>query len=479
VAKQKTQWSIYQQAIFDDIKNGANGTNTVVIAVAGSGKTSTLIEGFRYIPKRLTSLMLAFGKANADELRERAPSYVYCATFHSLGFTAIKNSFGSKVALDPHKTTNIITKLLEEQNINKQDRNGFDTIISLERAVSLCKNYLVDTPAKIDDLMDDFDIDTVLLEREDYIKNVCQILRRCKEEKRCIDYNDMIFFPYVFNLPVGQWDRVFIDETQDLSAAQIHMALKACKKGGRILALGDPKQAIFAFRGADNNSVDNVIKRLNAKVLPLSVSYRCAKKIVKLAQEIVPDIQAAPNAKEGKIIHLSEKGFLEQVRPGDFILSRLNAPLIYHCLALLRMKVPANIKGRDVGAQLNYMIRKSEKKTVGDFLQWLADWKTSEIARLKEKGRDPILIVDKAACLETLCEGARSLSEVSDNIKTLFNDGDDGDRVILSTSHRAKGLERDRVFMLCKTYRRDMNPEENNIIYVSWTRAKNELYLVY
>lgn len=478
MAKQKL-WSDFQQAIFEDIKNGANGTNTVVIAVAGSGKTSTLIEGFRYIPKRLTSLMVAFGKANADELRERAPSYVEARTFHSLGMRTIKNSFGSKIKLDPDKTINIITKLLEEQGIKKQSKNGFDTIISLDRTVSLCKSYLIDTPSKIDGLMDDFAIDIVLLDREDYIKNVCQILRLCKEEKRCINYDEMIWFPYVYGLSFEQYDRVFIDETQDLSAGQIHMALKSCKKDGRILALGDPKQAIFAFRGGDSNSVDNVIKRLNAKVLPLSVSYRCAKKIVKLAQEIVPDIQAAPNAKEGKIINISEKGFLEQVKPGDFILSRLNAPLIYHCLALLRMKVPANIKGRDVGAQLNYMIRKSEKKTVKDFLQWLDNWKTSEIARLKEKGRDPILIVDKANCLETLCEGARSLEEVSDNIKTLFNDGDDSDRVMLSTTHRAKGAERDRVFMLCKTYRRDMNEEENNIVYVSWTRAKSELYLVH
>lgn len=477
MSQPKRVWSRYQSAVFEDIYRGEG--HTVVIAVAGSGKTSTLVEGFKYIPKKLKTLMIAFNKSVADELREKAPSYVDCRTLHSLGFSAIKSAFGKDVALDPDKTVNIITSLLDGQGIKKHEKEGFETIISLARTISLCKGYLVDTPSKIDELMDRFEVDTCLLDnREDYIKSVCQILRKCKEEKRCIDFDDMVYFPYIFGIPVGKWDRVFIDETQDLNASQIHMALSACKKGGRILAVGDPKQSIYAFRGADSEAVDNVIKQLDAKVLPLSISYRCAKNIVKMAQEIVPDIESATYAEEGIIKHIPEEGFLLQAKPGDFILSRVNAPLIYYCLALLRMGVPANIQGKDVGANLAYMIKKSAKTTVVDFLQWLEMWKASEIARLRAKNRDPILVIDKAACLETLCEGATSLDEVKDNIKALFNDGDDSNRVILSSTHKAKGLERNRVFMLTWTYRRGMNREEDNLVYVAITRAKNELFLV-
>jgi len=481
MSQPKREWSNYQKAIFKDVVDGTG--HTVVVARAGSGKTSTIVESFKYIPKKINgvgtkTLMVAFNKKIADELREKAQSYIDVMTLHSLGFRAIKAAFGKDVALDPDKTLNIIQNLLTGKGIKKQEKDSWPTTLSMLKLISLCKGYLIDIPSKMDLLMDKFDIDSCKLEREEFIKIACQVLRKGKEERRCIDFDDMIYFPYVYAMPVGKWDRVFIDETQDLNEAQIHMALSACKKDGRIMAVGDDRQAIYGFRGADSDAVDNVIKRLNAKVLPLSVTYRCAKIIVKRAQEIVPDIECPPTAKEGSILYEHEDDFLKKVRPGDFVLSRINAPLIYHCLTLLKMGVPANIQGKDVGANLTWMIKKSEKKTVSDFLNWLEEWKNTEIERLRKKNRDPIIIVDKAACLEALCEGAKSLDAVVDNIKELFNDGDDSSRVMFSTTHKAKGLERDRVFMLAKTYRPGMNKEEDNLIYVCITRAKSELIIV-
>jgi len=474
--EKEREWSRYQRAIFEDVYRGEG--HTVVIARAGSGKTTTIVEAFKYVPKKLKTLMVAFNKSIADELRERAPSYIDVMTLHSLGFRAIRSAFGKEVALDPDKTFNLVQNILSSKGLKKYEKESFDTAISMCRAITLCKGYLIDIPSKIDALLDKFDIDICELEREDFIKTICQVLRKCKEEKMVIDFDDMIWFPFVYNIPVGKWDRLFIDETQDLNEAQIWMALSACKKGGRICAVGDDRQAIYGFRGADSEAIENLIKKLDAKILPLSVTYRCANQIVKMAQEIVPDIEAATYAKEGIIKHIPEKEFLLQTKPGDFILSRVNAPLIYYCLALLRVGISANIQGKDVGANLAYMIKKSGTTTVPDFLRWLDMWKASEIARLKVKHRDPILILDKVACLETLCEGATSLDEVKDNIKSLFNDGDDSNRVILSSTHKAKGLERDRVFLLTWTYRRGMNREEDNLWYVGVTRAKDELFLV-
>jgi DNA helicase-2/ATP-dependent DNA helicase PcrA len=380
--------------------------------------------------------------------------------------------------LDPDKTLNIAENLLHEMGFKKFEKEKFGLMFSIQRTVNLCKGALIDTPSKIDKLLDEFGVDLFDMEREDYIKVICQVLRRCKEMRDCIDYADMIWFPYVYSMVPEKYDRVFIDEAQDLNPAQVHLALSLCKKTGRILACGDDRQVLYSWSGVEIDAVDILIKKLDAKVLPLSISYRCSKNIVKLAQEIVPDIEAAPNAKDGIIKYIKENNFLEQAKPGDFILSRVNAPLIYYCLALLRIGVPANIQGKDVGANLAYMIKKSEKTNVIDFLKWLDEWKASETARLRAKNRDPILISDKAACLETLCEGARSLDEVLDNIKSLFNDGDDSNRVILSSVHKAKGMERNRVFLLNWTLRRGLNQEESNIVYVAITRAKSELFVV-
>jgi DNA helicase-2/ATP-dependent DNA helicase PcrA len=288
----------------------------------------------------------------------------------------------------------------------------------------------------------------------------------------------------VLGLKVRQFDMVFIDEAQDLNKAQIELALGSIRPGGRIISVGDEHQAIYGFRGADSNAIQNIVDRMGSKRMPLSVTYRCAKSIVEMAQTIVPGLQAAPGAEQGLVEEMSINKLETMVRPGDFVLSRVNAPLIKWCLALLKAKIPANIQGRDMGRTLTALIKKSGAKNVDTFLAWLVDYEEMEVQRLVTAKRDSSVVSDKVECLRVLCEGTRSLDDVKDNIDKLFKDGNDYDRVILSSTHKAKGLERDRVFMLRDTYRNGRKPdkgggqEEDNLAYVAITRAKKELYLV-
>lgn len=476
--KPKLVFSEYQNAIFDDIKNGKDGTNTIVIARAGAAKTSSLVEGVKYIPKKKKTLFLAFNKSIQMELDERInKSYIVVKTVHSLGMATIRNNFG-KVAFDPEKTQNIAQNILYAKGYKKFEKAKFNIVVSLCKAVNLCKSMLIDTPSKIDILLDEFDIDTFDMEREEFIKTVCQVLRKCKEEKGVIDYGDMIFFPYCFGMIFEKYDRVFLDEAQDMSAAQLHIAISSCKKDGRILACSDDKQVLYQFAGVNIDAVDILTKRLNAKVLTLPISYRCAKSIVKCAQDIVPDIQHASNAQEGLVQNIPEDMFLPLVKPGDFILSRVNAPLIYYCLELIRNKVPANIMGRDIGKGLAYLVRKSEAKTIDEFMIWLEQWKKDEVKRLEDKGRDPILILDKFDCLKNLCKGKKSTEQVLDDINEIFSDADDKDIVRLGSIHKSKGKEANRVFLLDFTLRKDGSQGELNVEYVAKTRAKLELYIV-
>jgi hypothetical protein len=272
-------------------------------------------------------------------------------------------------------------------------------------------------------------------------------------------------------------DRVFVDETQDLNRCQVELALRACAPGGRICAVGDDRQAIYAWRGADPEAVPRMIDRLDAKVLPLSVTYRCARQIVKVANEIVPDLEAAPGAAEGLVANATEDRLKREARPGDFILSRTNAPLVGLCLSFLAEGRPATVAGRDVGAGLTNLIRKSRARSVPELCAWVDDWAKQEAKRLEQKGKDRSGPKDKADCVRKLAEGARSVDEVLNTIQTLFSDKDDGSRIVLSTTHRAKGLERDRAWVLRDTYRRN-STEEENLWYVAVTRAKRELLLV-
>lgn len=466
----KKDWSKYQKVIFKDIATATD--HTVVIARAGSGKTSTIVEGFKYLPKGKKSLMVAFNKSIADELKQRAPSYVDVMTLHSLGFRAIKQNFG-EVTLENRKCSTLVSSLIGEGH------DLWELNQSICKCVSLCKGFLIDTPSKIEDLIDKFDIDFDI-KRESFINFVIQTLSLCKSQKQVIDFDDMIWFPFVYNLNVGKFDVVFVDEAQDLNQAQIAMVMSAVKTGGRIIAVGDPAQSIYQFRGADSEAIPNFIKKLSAKTLPLSVTYRCPKKIVALAQEVVPDIEAFEKSPDGEIENIFNHELLKKVSPGDFVISRTNAPLIKFCMALLKSGVPANIQGRDVGANLLGFVKKSKAKTINEFIKYVNTWKDQEVKRLLSEKKNTDIIEDKTECLLNLCEGTLTIKELKETIEKLFNDVDDNKKVIFSTTHKAKGLERDRVFVLVNTYRYGpgVTGEEANLWYVAITRAKSKLFLV-
>lgn len=463
-------WSAYQQDLFADIANGVG--NTQVDALAGSGKTSSIVEGFYHMKSSLTALMVAFNKSIQVELSSRAPSMVTVSTLHSLGYKACRNAFPKLGKPDD-------TKLLGYIKAEVGDgEETYDLRESLRKAVSLAKGYLADSYEDIDPILDRHGVDLDTESRESFIVKVQKIMKACKNDVHRIDFDDMIWFPNVHGLKLETYDMVFVDEAQDLNIAQINLALNSCKKNGRIISVGDEHQAIYGFRGADSNAIQNIVDRCNSKRLPLSVTYRCATSIVDLAKTLVPNLEAAPGAEQGLVSDLGEKEMEQLVKPGDFILSRTNAPLIKWCLALLKARVRANIQGKDMGKNLLSMLKKSNASNVVEFMGWLEEWKNAEIERLTALKRDSSLIQDKFDCFEILCEGTRSIKEIKHNIEDLFHDGDDKDRVMLSTTHKAKGLERDRVFMLTDTYKPGKNVEETNLTYVAYTRAKRELYLV-
>src|SRR5690606_17503644 len=409
-------WSKYQKAIFDDIARGKG--HTQVIARAGSGKTSTIVEGFYHIPKGMQTLMVAFNKSIQQELAQRAPGEVKVLTLHGLGYQAVRSAFPKVGSPDTEKLYRHITAQRGD------DAETFDVRTSIAKTVSLCKGYLADTFEKIDDVMDKHGIDTCGDPRKDFIDTVLKVLDTTKKDNKHIDFDDMIWFPNVYNLSLPKFDNVFIDEAQDLNSAQINIALNSIRPNGRILSVGDDRQAIYGFRGADSNAIQNIIERLNAKTLPLSVTYRCAKNIVKLAQTIVPDLEAYENAPDGIVDQVAERKLIKLIKPGDFVLSRANAPLVKYCLAALRAQIPANIQGRDMGKSLAFMIKQSKKRSVNAFLEWLEEWKVSEINRLTAAKRDISAVVDKAECLIALSENAKTLKDIQNNIDKLFNDVD-------------------------------------------------------
>ena len=169
---------------------------------------------------------------------------------------------------------------------------------------------LSSTVPEIENTCIEFGIPACGLNHTDFSSIVHKILEETKKEpqilnaQRCISFDDMLCLPHVHGWMPKKFDRVFVDEAQDLSASRISLATKCLNDHGRLCIVFDPQQAIYNWAGAVPGITDTVVKQYNTTNLPLSVSYRCPKRIVKLAQEINPNIEHAPNARSEE--HTSE-----------------------------------------------------------------------------------------------------------------------------------------------------------------------------
>lgn len=501
ISRIQKEWSERQLAIFDNIHSGSG--NLAISAVPGAGKTTTIVEGLYHVPKGKTAIFLAFAKDIQTELEARVPAEVPCKTFHSLGMGAIIRAFG-KVSINKNKLKDNISHLLGDINIDASapdsDSARHERVYQLElrealrKCTSLAKGTLAYSNEEIQELIFSHKISVPSKNFEDkdsednysesFIQQVQKLLEISASQKNVIDFDDMLFFCAHFKLKLQTYDYIFVDEVQDLNAAQVYLLLALRHKTSRVFIVGDPSQAIFVFRGANLDSFERVRSALNAAELPLDVSYRCAKSIVQEAANYNPSILPSPEASLGTVESVNRSRMMDEAIPGDFILSRTNAPLVSVCMRLLKEGKRANIQGRDLGESLCYQIKKSGQKTVESFLLWLDKTSAKECERLQARDKDSEHILDRQACLTAFCEGKDSLKEVQETIQALFSDNKhldgktDESRIICATTHKCKGLERDRAWLLRSTFRPEKGKEEQNIFYVAITRAKNSLFYV-
>jgi len=234
-------------------------------------------------------------------------------------------------------------------------------------------------------------------------------------------------------------------------------------------------------------------KEFGCKPLPLSISYRCPKAVVKKAQTWVEHIEFAETAPDGLVVEYPEKWSLSDFRPEDSILCRLTRPLVEVAFMLIRERIPCRVLGRDIGAGLLALVKKSRivpESLLSDFEAWLDSYHEREAKKLSEREETAKLglLNDKVETLRVFVDDLPPASTVFDlqkSIEALFSDNDKG-KLTLSTVHKSKGLEYPRVFILdahelmpCPWATRPGDlQQEKNLMYVACTRAQKELYYV-
>lgn len=481
------KYSTYQEQIFDFVANGKG--HGEVIARAGSGKTFSAVHATKYIPRGMgqtKTVFLAFNKHIQVELQETLGDRAEARTYHSFGLSAIQGH----PKITGYKNDDILVAHMGK------DLKPLFPIIS--KVVGLFKgNLMVDvTPQTVNQIIDQYGVE-LGDETTGLFDEIVEGVKICMnpdhvERLGKIDYDDMIWYPLVRNLPIRSVDYLLVDEFQDSNVAQMELVMRAKNSHGRVLAIGDDRQAIYYWRGAGSDGMAEFAKRTTATILPLTISYRCPKAVVQYVNKTFPDItfEAWDEAIEGSVNSVTEEMMFKYVLPGDMVLCRTNAPLVRPAMRLLREGKKAIIKGRDIGKNLITLIRQIQNKfgasSLNEFLQDLDDYVARETLKLRETNRfnQADLLEDKQETIYAFADGVDSVGEMVENIERIFSDDIEG--IVFSSGHRSKGLEAPNVYILnpellgstkrCKTV--ESAKQEINLHYVMATRAKQSLNFV-
>lgn len=497
--------SHYQQAIFDFVRSGMG--DGVVRATAGSGKTTTLVEIAKQLPDDLEAVFLAFNKHTADELKARLPKHVKSCTVHSLGRRSLMARFPKLTERQPEsrKSRQIIRDRLNQMKLEFAVAEEQWPVVEhyLQGLLHFSIANLTDT--KIEEEVAALAVEYNLQPPQDYglevqchreVRHLLRAKLDVLKQHLIYDFEDMLYVPAVMKLPIPQYDFVFVDEAQDLSALQLEVVLRAVREGGRRLFVGDERQAIYGFTGADADSLGRIVSRTNATTLPLSVTYRCPRSHVALARQIAPEIEAAPSAPEGKVFVIKEAWLPKWVKRNDLVICRYTAPLVRHCLQLLQRKIPAVVRGMDIARNLLDVAQQLFSRGLTGWEEKLDAYRVTEGARIRKHAANDIdaerqiaIRNDLLDSLEVLTaeverQGGTHVQHLTDYIESFFSD-DDGAPIIFSTIHKAKGKEAERVFILYPNtmpavYARTANAARGEacVQFVALTRAKKELIFV-
>lgn len=482
--------SVYQEAIFKEAVDGDG--NVIVNAVAGSGKSTTIEGCFSFVPRDARVIAVAFNVPIAQALQARAPSGVEAATLNSVGWRSWL-SFNGRCEVDKLK----VNKIAREQVVPFIDRADTSTVIALVKKakVHCLVPDIVRSVAKVEGLMADTSENWLSLARRydidlpfnfskilDYARNT---LARSVTLKAMCDFDDQLYMPIIYGASFTKYDVIFVDETQDLSDIQQEMLRRMGKPTTRYFFVGDRRQSLYAFRGADSYAMDRIKANFSCKEMPLSISYRCPRKVVEYAKRYEPAIEPAPNAIEG-VVEQKGKADAADYRYGDMVLCRYNAPIMKLAYALIRRGQRVRVQGRDVAEGMKALVKQLKATNAVDLLERLTKWEANQVSLMLANDDEEAIeaLRDKTECLRTVVEGsnAKTVADVETAIESLF--GGTGACVLLSSVHRAKGLEADNVWIIdhhvmpksAKTP--EQVQQEINIKYVAVTRAKKALYFV-
>lgn len=495
--------SIQQRTVYKWVRDSQG--NLILVAVAGSGKTTTILNAATLM--RGSVNLCAYNKKIADELTAKLkganqPNRIQAGTFHSFGFRNWRK-MAPKVDVDKNKVRTLAEK-------TKAPDELIDFIVKLTSLAKQRAFGVLTEPGNWSawrDLVDHYDIDQSLPQDKSGLTNNDQKIddgigfamqvfaKSLTMDNDFIDYDDMILAPLIHDCRMWQNDWLLVDEAQDLNDSRRELAKRMLKPGGRAIFVGDPAQAIYGFTGANNDSLDLIKQQFNCTELPLTVTYRCPKSVVQVARQWVSHITAHDTAPDGSVTEITEQEFA--ALPADrftheaVMLCRNTAPLVATAYSLIRRGIACHVEGKSIGAGLLNLIGKWTTNDIDTLQKKMEDYLKKEVAKFMEKKQEQKAeaLTDRVDCIQVLIGALPADSTVADlktQIRALFGDTPEGQApkvFTLSTVHKSKGREwptvylYDRAGLMPSRFARQpwQLEQERNLMYVAVTRSMANL----
>ena len=473
-----------QQAIIAAVASGKG--NILVDATAGSGKTFTLLQALAQCPQK-SILFVAFGKALKDELEAKIAKQgvrkgwaVHVRTFHALGREILLKNFRHlKVAERGAATDKLI------RDAAQGVRYSFATVRAASKLLRTYKES-GDYPrgqatwrpsiGVFSKLGADHNIFGPSI-TPDEAAHACRLAYDAYlpgldfANRESIDFCDMVWGCVVRDLaPPSRYQAVMVDELQDASAPQLLLVNMVTAPNGRLISVGDQHQQLYQFRGSLGKKAWDLLETERAAVrLPLSVSFRCSRAVIAEAQKVVPEIEARPDAPEGSVTRIELADAARAITPRavestpgyfhTFVLSRLNGALLEVALKLWVAGSRFQLRLDEGILEPIYELldKKLDLRSPSLLTKTLQAWLADETKRAEERGStDAADRAEDMAAMISAVARYKKPHEIKGTLTSILRPNDSG--VLLSTVHKAKGLEAERVFLLRGTFARHAKP---------------------
>jgi len=449
---QQHNLTVQQQAVVD-----SNEPTVIVNAVAGSGKTATLMHLATRYKK---GIYLAFNKAIVKDVVPKLPLGWQCKTFNAFGLAMVKKHYPyAKVDFNKYSKFSFAHPSSSSLVNKHMDMNGN---ISKDSWKETCARFKISY---------------------NYIDEAKEVLARGQENTAVISGNDMLQYPIDNGWKSEEYEIVLIDECQDLNPQQI--AFLTCIPTKRIVFVGDTNQAIYGFRGSDPYAMDKIREHYNPVEYELTESFRCPTEIISTVKHIVPAITS--NKTGGQVD--SVNGNAEIDFPDEcFIISRTNNNLVKLAYKFIQENKHFSIGGTfitQLKKDLNRVFNGASSLTA--MRDNVINQYEKEITRAKGNKWSITGIENKYDSLLAIINVATSPSDIATFVKNLAMHSDSASCRKLMTIHAAKGLESPTVYFIkadtCDYFKEKTDiqwekQQEDNLYYVACTRALDKLVFV-